>query len=895
MREAAQTRTLDNQLLLDVFNASPIGIAVENLEGQPLFVNPALCSMLGFSEDELRSKSYVRFSPHEDTEKDWTLFQQLQAGSIDHYQQVKRFFHRAGSPVWGRLSIYLLSRASPLIVAMVETITDRERAEEEVRQNEARLAAEADALAKLNDWSSRLWQMNNLQEGLSEMLAAVVGLLDADKANVQLLDSERGVLNIVAQYGFEQPFLDYFREVSIAGPSACSRSLRSGRQVVIEDIETDTDYAALRAIARASGFRAVTSTPLVSGLGSVLGVLSTHFVSPHRPSEESLLRLRLYAQQAAGFVQYCKATRAMSERYAAIVESSEDAIISKNLDRVITSWNAGAKRIFGYAQEDAVGQPITILIPPELRDEENQILEKLRAGERIEHYETVRVTKTGQRVNVSLCISPIKDLAGKIVGFSKIARDITERKRAEEMLRASEERLRLALEAANIGTFEWNIRTGVNTWTPALEAMYGLPPGEFGGTQTAFENLVHPDDRARVIEIVEGAVKTGQSARGEWRVVWPDGSIHWIAGRWQLFRDESGEPSRMIGVNGDITERKLAEEVLRESEQRLRLATQVARMYAYDWDVKTDLVVRTSEHVKIFAATENLGTNHQFVDMIYPDDRPKFLAAIAALTPENPTGEVTYRALAADGTLVWLKSNGRGFFDAEGKLQRVIGMVADITDVKRADEALASMTRKLIEAQEQERARIGRELHDDVSQRLALLSIELEQLQDSPADDVKSRVRELRGQLNEISSDVQGLSHDLHSSKLDYLGVVAGMKSWCKEFAERQGIAIDFNSDVQSAVSQEIGLSLFRILQEALHNVIKHSRVRRVEVQLRQDSNGIQMAVRDLGKGFDLNAALQGKGLGLTSMQERVRLVNGTISIDSKPMGGTTIQVCIPL
>jgi PAS domain S-box-containing protein len=317
----------------------------------------------------------------------------------------------------------------------------------------------------------------------------------------------------------------------------------------------------------------------------------------------------------------------------------------------------------------------------------------------------------------------------------------------------------------------------------------------------------------------------------------------------------------------------------------------VSRMYAYEWDVETDLVGRSSEHAKILGLTEPRSTNHQFVDRIHPDDRPKFLAAIAGLIPENPTGEVTYRAVAPDGSLVWLKSNGRGFFDAEGKLLRVIGMVADVTDVKRAEAALAGMTRKLIEAQEQERARIGRELHDDVCQQLAILSIELEQLQDKPAAEVKSRLRKLRGQLNEATSDVQALSHDLHSSKLDYLGVVAGIKSWCKEFAERQGMAIDFNSDVQGAVPHEIGLSLFRVLQEALHNVVKHSGVRRVAVQLWQDSNGIQLVVCDLGKGFDLNAVLQGKGLGLTSMQERVRLVGGTIAIDSKPEAGTTIKV----
>ena len=146
-----------------------------------------------------------------------------------------------------------------------------------------------------------------------------------------------------------------------------------------------------------------------------------------------------------------------------------------------------------------------------------------------------------------------------------IATVIEEKDSVEKTLRESEERLRLAQQAARIGAFEWNIRTGVNTWTPELEAMYGLPPGGFGGTQTAFENLVHPDDRAGVIKLDDAAMKSGQLTKGEWRVVWADGSVHWIAGRWQVFMDASGEPVRMIGVNIDITERKRQKRQLRES------------------------------------------------------------------------------------------------------------------------------------------------------------------------------------------------------------------------------------------------------------------------------------------------------------------------------------------
>jgi len=175
-----------------------------------------------------------------------------------------------------------------------------------------------------------------------------------------------------------------------------------------------------------------------------------------------------------------------------------------------------------------------------------------------------------------------------------------------------------------------------------------------------------------------------------------------------------------------------------------------------------------------------------------------------------------------------------------------------------------------------------------------MLSLELEQLQENPSE-VQSRVQELRNQTTELSNDVQAMSHDLHSSKLEYLGVVAGIKSWCKEFGERQRVEIDFSNDVHSALPFEIGLSLFRILQEALHNVMKHSGVKRIEVQLREDSCGIHLIIRDSGKGFDVESALQGKGLGLTSMRERVRLVNGTISIESKPMAGTTIHVRVPM
>jgi PAS domain S-box-containing protein len=350
----------------------------------------------------------------------------------------------------------------------------------------------------------------------------------------------------------------------------------------------------------------------------------------------------------------------------------------------------------------------------------------------------------------------------------------------------------------------------------------------------------------------------------------------------------------MVGVNGDVTQRKRVEEALRESEERFRLAAQAGKVYAYEYHLPTETVVRSSECAKILGLTEpERFTHQQFLDGIHPADRSAFLEAVAALTSENPTSEVTYRFLRPIGGVVWLKSSGRGFFDREQKLVRVVGMVADITEHKLAQEAISNVSSMLIQAQERERTRIARELHDDINQRLALLAVELEQLGDDPST-LRNRVQELRKEAADISNDVQALSHELHSSKLEYLGVVAGMKGWCKEFAERQKIEVDFKTDVAHPLPFEIGLCLFRVLQEALHNAVKHSGVKQVDVQLAESANEVLLTVSDSGIGFDVEATKQGRGLGLTSMQERVRLVNGTITVESKLRGGTTIHVRVP-
>jgi signal transduction histidine kinase len=293
-----------------------------------------------------------------------------------------------------------------------------------------------------------------------------------------------------------------------------------------------------------------------------------------------------------------------------------------------------------------------------------------------------------------------------------------------------------------------------------------------------------------------------------------------------------------------------------------------------------------------------IGQVEDFRRRVHPEDRDKvWNAANDAMKGHKPY-TVEFRILWPDGTVRWVEATGKFYYSPDGEAIRMLGMDVDITERKLAEEALTAMRRSLIEAQEQERTRIARDLHDDTNQRLALLAVAIDQLKrDLPNATVEilGLVDKLRKETSEISKDIQALSHELHSPRLEYLGLAAAMRGFCKEFSEHQRVEIDFRShDLPSPVPAEISLCLFRVLQEALHNSAKHSGAQRFEVRLWGESGEIHFTVSDSGAGFDLETALRSRGLGLTSMQERLQLVKGKFSIDSKPQRGTTIHARVP-
>jgi PAS domain S-box-containing protein len=345
-----------------------------------------------------------------------------------------------GRTQWVRWEIHPWRRSDGEIggiIIVADNVTAKVEAEQTLRESNAKLTAETEALARLHEAGSRLWQAQTMREGLDELLSATIELLGADMGNIQLLGGEGKVLHIAAQRGFREDFLELFREVTAEDDSACGRALRCGKPVLIEDVEQDTSFAPFRSIARAAGYRAVVSIPLIGHDGKPLGMISCHFRSPHRPSDQDLQRLELYGRLAVGFI---------------------------------------------------------------------------------------------------------------------------ERFRSEQRTRESQERYRLAVDAAQLATWDWDVTTGEARWNERHYQLFGYGIGEVEPGYDAWSARIHPDDRTAAEEMVTRAMREHTEFALTYRVRRPDGTVRWCSAHGRTFYDAGDRAVRMVGLVQDITETKQWEE-----------------------------------------------------------------------------------------------------------------------------------------------------------------------------------------------------------------------------------------------------------------------------------------------------------------------------------------------
>ena len=328
------------------------------------------------------------------------------------------------------------------------------------------------------------------------------------------------------------------------------------------------------------------------------------------------------------------------------------------------------------------------------------------------------------------------------------------------------------------------------------------------------------------------------------------------------------------------------------TEHALQLAMQIGRMYAFEWNPSTDRVVRTGDAGLIDELWgSNLDTGDHFLSRLHPEDREPFSRIACGVTPQRPTYELSYRYINDNGSVVWLHERGSAFFDADNKLLRVIGITADITKTKEAEEALRQLGGRLLSAQEMERRSIALELHDDIGQDLAVLMVQAEYAMQVCKDEhLHERLSGIVTNLRQASTKVRQLSHQLHASELDYIGLGPALEVLCREFSQHAPFQpLCSHTNVPARLDRTVALSLYRIAQEALHNALKHASAKKVVVELSGGGNELVLTIADDGRGFDSNT-VNPQGLGLISMQERMRLVAGTLSVRSDPGRGTTVE-----
>jgi PAS domain S-box-containing protein len=370
---------------------------------------------------------------------------------------------------------------------------------------------------------------------------------------------------------------------------------------------------------------------------------------------------------------------------AAIVESSDDAIISKDLDGTITSWNKGAEKIFGYKPEEAIGKSIAILLPPHLRSEEEQILENLKKGRAVKHFETVRRRKDGSLVSISLTVSPIKNEAGEIIGASKIARDVTERKQAEETLRESQAILSLSMQSSRMGAWTRDLATETVWWSEELAEIFGLERDSFRGTEKDFLDFVYEDDRARLGNEIQQAIAEKREYAIEFRFRHADKSLRWMEGRGRAVYSEKGEPLRVYGIGIDITERKKAEEALRESEERFAKAFNSSPLVLTITSLETGKLIEVNEtFVRVTGYSREEAVGRSTADLGLWANSADREAELASVKKAGELRDLEYRFRVQDGREII------GLLSAE--LLEIRGepcaltVIQDITERKKAEE-----------------------------------------------------------------------------------------------------------------------------------------------------------------------------------------------------------------
>jgi PAS domain S-box-containing protein len=484
-----------------------------------------------------------------------------------------------------------------------------------------------------------------------------------------------------------------------------------------------------------------------------------------------------------------------------------------------------------------------------------------------------------------------------------ILRDITERKDAERALRESEERLALAMAGGLEGVWDWNLETNAVVYSLRWKSMLGYSDEEIEPHLSAWERLVHPDDRSRADRAHE-TVAVGERAtyEAEFRLRHKDGHFVPVLSRgFPVRREANGPVVRIVGTHLDLTEQKRAEATLRENEERLKLAFAGAQEGVWDWNLETGAVVYSTRWKEMLGYAEDEIEPHvsAWERLLHPEDVERAQQVNESVTHGAPTYEGEFRLRHKDGHYVHVLSRGYPVRrEPGGPVVRIVGTHFDLTARKQAEaeRARSDLLTRLVFAQEDERRRIGREMHDQFGEQLTALGRRIRMLKDACGgrDEWRAHIESLELIAQQLDRDVDHLVWELRPTALDDLGLRAALANYVQNWSTRVGISATLHTSglMDDRLPSEAETALYRIAQEALTNVAKHARAENVGVILERRADHVLLIVEDDGVGFDPGTAESpGQGFGLVGMQERAGLVGATLEIESSAGRGTTVFV----
>lgn len=589
------------------------------------------------------------------------------------------------------------------------------------------------------------------------------------------------------------------------------------------------------------------------------------------------------------------------ERYRRLVELSPDGIFIIQDGRIVF-LNPAAVRLFGaVTAAEVIGKPVFDIFHSDSHALIRERIGRGLSGHTVPPVEGKIARLDGRVTDVEVTATLLDEGGGAV---QVIVRDITGRKRTEEALRQSEERLTLAFAGAQEGVWDWNLETDAVVYSPRWKQMLGYSEEEIEPDVSAWERLLHPDDRARAAEVNDAVARGERTYEGEFRLRHKDGHYVHVLSRGLPVRREPGGPVvRIVGTHFDLTERKRTEAALRESQERLSLAFEGAQEGVWDWNLETNAVVYSPRWKQMLGYAEEEIEPHvsAWERLVHPDDRANADRANESVARGDRMYEAEFRLRHKDGHYVHVLS--RGFpvrREPGGPVVRIVGTHFDLTERKRAEaeRARTELLARLVFAQEDERRRIAREMHDQFGEQLTALGRSIIALRNTCGGDadLREQVEALAAIAQQIDRDVDHLVWQLRPTALDDLGLRAALANYVQDWSKRVGISVQLHTSGLSdtRLATDVETALYRIAQEALTNVARHSRATHAEIILERRPDHVLLIIEDNGVGFDPGMPrAAGEGFGLLGMQERASLVGASLEIESAADAGTTILVRI--